>query len=264
VFYGLLKFALLGPLLRLFFGPWLEGAENVPTQGPAIIASNHLSFSDSLLMPLRLPRTVYSLAKSEYFTGRGIKGRLTAAFFRNVGSIPVDRTGGRAADPALQTGLRVLGEGKLLCIYPEGTRSPDGKLYKGRTGIARMALASGAPVIPCAMIGTDRIQPPGKVVPRPGKVGVRFGPPLDFSRYAGMERDRFILRSVTDEIMYAIMQLSDQEYVDIYATKVKDEIEAARRAEKDAGRRRGRKRGRRDGGSEQRAENGERQDEPTP
>jgi 1-acyl-sn-glycerol-3-phosphate acyltransferase len=228
LFYRLCKFALLGPMLKLLFGPWVEGIENVPTEGPAILASNHLSFSDSFLMPLKVPRTVYFLAKSEYFTGRGIKGRLTAAFFRNIGCIPIDRTGGRAADPALQTGLRVLREGKLLALYPEGTRSPDGRLYKGRTGIARIALASGVPVIPCAMIGTADIQPPGKVLPKIGKVGVRFGKPLDFTRYQGMENDRFILRSVTDEIMYALMELASAEYVDVYATKAKEEIAARR------------------------------------
>ena len=235
MFYRLCKVALLGPVLKLLFGPWVEGIENVPTAGPAILASNHLSFSDSFLMPLRVPRTVYFLAKSEYFTGRGVKGRLTAAFFRNIGCIPVDRAGGRAADPALQTGLRVLREGNLLALYPEGTRSPDGRLYKGRTGIARIALAAGVPVIPCAMIGTDDLQPPGKVVPKIRKVGVRFGTPLDFSRYQGMENDRFILRSVTDEIMYALMELSRREYVDVYATKVKEEL-ASRAAERDTAR----------------------------
>lgn len=231
MFYRLCKVALLGPMLKLLFGPWVEGMENVPTDGPAILASNHLSFSDSFLMPLKVRRTVYFLAKSEYFTGRGVKGRLTAAFFKGIGCIPVDRAGGRAADPALQTGLRVLREGKLLALYPEGTRSPDGRLYKGRTGIARIALAAGVPVIPCAMIGTDDLQPPGKVVPKIRKVGVRFGKPLDFSRYEGMENDRFILRSVTDEIMYALMELSSREYVDVYATKAKEELasRAARR-----------------------------------
>jgi 1-acyl-sn-glycerol-3-phosphate acyltransferase len=228
VFYRVLKFALLGPLLRLLFGPDMEGAEHVPEEGAAIIASNHLSFADHFLMPVKLPRIVYSLAKLEYFTGKGLRGRLTAAFFRNVGSVPVDRAGGRAADPALQTALRILGEGKLFCLYPEGTRSPDGRLYKGRTGVARLALASGVPVIPCAMIGTDEVMPPGQVVPKVHKVVVRFGKPLDFSRYAGMESDRFILRSVTDEIMYELMKLSGQEYVDMYATKAKEELSRAR------------------------------------
>lgn len=229
MFYRLLKFALLGPLLKLLFGPDVEGAEFVPAEGPAIIASNHLSFADHFLMPLKLPRTVFSLAKLEYFTGKGIKGRATAAFFRNVGSVPVDRTGGNAADPAMETSLRLLGEGKLFCLYPEGTRSPDGRLYKGRTGVARLALKSGVPVVPCAMIGTDEVLPTGKMRPKVRKVEVKFGRPLDFSRYEGMENDRFILRSVTDEIMYEIMKLSGQEYVDMYATKAKEELARARR-----------------------------------
>jgi len=217
--------AILLPLLSLIFRPKVEGLSHVPTHGAAIIASNHLSFSDSIFMPLVVPRRVTFLAKSEYFTGRGIKGRLIAAFFRALGQVPVDRSGGRASEAALETGLRILREGNLLGIYPEGTRSPDGRLYRGRTGIARMALESGVPVIPVAMIDTDKIQPPGKALPKIMQVGIRFGEPLDFSRYEGMSGDRFILRSVTDEIMYALMDLGGQEYVDMYATRAK-QIEA--------------------------------------
>jgi len=224
VAYALLK-AILLPLLSLIFRPKVEGLSHVPTQGAAIIASNHLSFSDSIFMPLVIPRRVTFLAKSEYFTGKGIKGRLIAAFFRALGQVPVDRSGGRASEAALETGLRILREGNLLGIYPEGTRSPDGRLYRGRTGIARMALESGVPVIPVAMIDTDKIQPPGKALPKIMQVGIRFGEPLDFSRYEGMSGDRFILRSVTDEIMYALMDLGGQEYVDMYATRAK-QIEA--------------------------------------
>ncbi len=222
--YALLK-AILLPLLSLIFRPKVEGLSHVPTNGPAIIASNHLSFSDSIFMPLVIPRRVTFLAKSEYFTGKGIKGRATAAAFRALGQVPVDRSGGRSSEAALETGLRILREGKLLGIYPEGTRSPDGRLYRGRTGIARMALESGVPVIPVAMIDTDKIQPPGKALPKIMQVGIRFGEPLDFSRYEGMSGDRFILRSVTDEIMYALMDLGGQEYVDMYATRAK-QIEA--------------------------------------
>ena len=222
--YALLK-AILLPLLSLIFRPKVEGHSHVPTNGPAIIASNHLSFSDSIFMPLVIPRRVTFLAKSEYFTGKGIKGRATAAAFRALGQVPVDRSGGRSSEAALETGLRILREGKLLGIYPEGTRSPDGRLYRGRTGIARMALESGVPVIPVAMIDTDKIQPPGKALPKIMQVGIRFGEPLDFSRYEGMSGDRFILRSVTDEIMYALMDLGGQEYVDMYATRAK-QIEA--------------------------------------
>jgi 1-acyl-sn-glycerol-3-phosphate acyltransferase len=193
----------------------------VPDEGPAIIASNHLSFSDSIFMPLMVKRKVTFVAKAEYFTGRGLKGWLTKMFFVGTGTIPVDRSGGRAAQAALDTQLRVLGEGNLAGIYPEGTRSPDGRLYRGKTGVARLALESGAPVIPVVMLNADEIQPPGKVIPRVQRVKIRFGKPLDFSRYRGMAGDRFVERAVTDEIMYELMELSGREYVDVYAQKVK-------------------------------------------
>ena len=214
--------AILGPILAVLFRPWARGAENVPREGPAILAWNHLSFADHFFGPLPLPRKVTFLAKSEYFTGRGLKGLISKAFFRGVGQIPVDRSGGEASERALRTGLRVLGEGKLLGIYPEGTRTPDGRLYRGKTGVARLALESGARVIPCAMIGTFELQPPGRLLPRLSiRPGVRFGEPLDFSRYAGLKSDRLVLRAVTDEIMYAVMNLSGQEYVDEDAQRAK-------------------------------------------
>lgn len=219
--YSLLKYVILGPLLRLVFRPQVEGRENVPDEGSAIIASNHLSFSDSIFMPLMVKRRVTFVAKQEYFTGKGIKGWLKKQFFVGTGCIPVDRSGGRAAHAAIDTGLRVLREGRLFGIYPEGTRSPDGRLYRGKTGVARMALESGAPVVPVVMLNADKIQPIGKVIPRVMRVKIRFGEPLDFSRYAGMAGDRFIERAVTDEIMYELMQLSGREYVDQYAQKVK-------------------------------------------
>jgi 1-acyl-sn-glycerol-3-phosphate acyltransferase len=230
LFYWIIKYLALGPLLRLIFRPWVEGEDNVPSDGPAILASNHLSFSDSLFMPLVIERRVTFLAKSDYFHGRGLKGRLTAGFFKSAGQLPVDRSGGRASEAALTTGLRVLSEGGLLGIYPEGTRSPDGRLYRGKTGVARMALEGKCPVIPVAMIGTDKVQPIGKRLPRMGRVGVRFGKPLDFSRYDGMEGDRFILRSITDQIMYELMEIGGQEYVDVYATKAKADLADAKRA----------------------------------
>jgi 1-acyl-sn-glycerol-3-phosphate acyltransferase len=223
VFYQVLKYVILGPLLKLLFRPRVEGLEHIPAEGPAIIAGNHLSFSDHFLMPMMLPRRITFLAKSEYFTGRGLKGRLTAAFFRGVGQIPVDRSGGRASEAALRSGLAVLRKGKLLGIYPEGTRSHDGRLYRGRTGVASLALDAAAPVIPCAMVGTFEVQPPGRLVPRIKRVVIRFGAPLDFSRFAGMGDERLVVRGVTDEIMYAIMELSGQEYVDRYASDVKAE-----------------------------------------
>ncbi|MDC2959997.1 1-acyl-sn-glycerol-3-phosphate acyltransferase [Streptomyces gilvifuscus] len=221
MFYYVLKYVLLGPLLRLFFRPRIEGLEHVPDEGPAIIAGNHLSFSDHFLMPAMLKRRITFLAKKEYFTGPGVKGRLTAAFFRSAGQIPVDRTGKEAGQAAIREGLGVLRKNELLGIYPEGTRSHDGRLYKGKVGVAVMALKAQVPVIPCAMIGTFEAQPPGKVIPNLHPVVIRFGEPLDFSRYAGMENEKAILRAVTDEIMYAILSLSEQEYVDEYAAVAK-------------------------------------------
>ncbi|MFI9548106.1 lysophospholipid acyltransferase family protein [Streptomyces sp. NPDC052016] len=228
MFYYLLKYVVLGPLLRLLFRPRIEGLEHVPASGAAIIAGNHLSFSDHFLMPAVLKRRITFLAKAEYFTGPGIKGRLTAAFFRSAGQIPVDRSGKEAGQAAIREGLGVLSKDELLGIYPEGTRSHDGRLYKGKVGVAVMALKAGVPVVPCAMIGTFEAQPPGKVIPRIRPVVIRFGEPLDFSRYAGMENEKAVLRAVTDEIMYAILTLSEQEYVDQYAAVVKAEEEAAR------------------------------------
>jgi 1-acyl-sn-glycerol-3-phosphate acyltransferase len=224
VLYWLLKYIVLGPWLRLIFRPKVEGRDYVPETGRAIIASNHLSFSDSIFMPLMVKRKVTFVAKAEYFTGRGLKGFLIRMFFVGTGTIPVDRSGGRAAQAALDTGMRVLREGNLFGIYPEGTRSPDGRLYRGKTGVARLALESGAPVIPVVMLNADEIQPPGKLLPRIKRVQIKFGPPLDFSRYEGLAGDRFIERAVTDEIMYELMELSGREYVDVYAQKVKNQL----------------------------------------
>jgi len=220
--YWLMKYVFVGWWLRLLYRPWVEGLDNLPEDGAAILASNHVSFSDSFFLPLMTSRRITFLAKSDYFTGSGVKGRLIRWFFSAAGQVPVDRTGGRASEAALQAGLTILGRGDLLGIYPEGTRSPDGRLYRGKTGVARMALEAGVPVIPVAMIDTEKIQPPGKVIPRVGRIGIRIGRPLDFTRYEGMEGDRFVLRSVTDEIMYELMELSDHEYVDIYASRAKE------------------------------------------
>jgi 1-acyl-sn-glycerol-3-phosphate acyltransferase len=221
VFYWLLKFVLLGPLLRMVFRPRVEGLENVPEEGPAILASNHLSYADWLFMPLTLQRRVTFVAKAEYFTTPGIKGWFQKQFFSGAGQVPIDRSGASAAEGALSAAKRILGKGGLFGIYPEGTRSHDGKLYRGKTGVARLALETGVPVIPVAVIGTDVVAPPGKKFGSFTRPVVRFGKPLDFSRYEGLENDRYILRSITDEIMYEIMQLSGQEYVDMYATKAK-------------------------------------------
>ena len=230
MFYWLLKWVLVGPLLRLVFRPRIEGAENVPSDGPAILASNHLSYADWLFMPLTLSRRVTFVAKAEYFTSPGIKGWFQKKFFSGAGQVPIDRSGGNASAGAITTGLKILGNGDLFGIYPEGTRSHDGRLYRGRTGVARMALEAHVPVIPVAVIGTDIVAPPGKVFGRFSRPHVRFGTPLDFSRYEGMEDDRFVLRSITDEIMYEIMDLSGQEYVDVYSSRAKEDAQAEAKA----------------------------------
>jgi 1-acyl-sn-glycerol-3-phosphate acyltransferase len=223
VFYYVLKYVLLGPLLRLLFRPTIEGLEHVPAEGGAIVAGNHLSFSDHFLMPAIIKRRITFLAKDEYFTRPGLRGRLTAFFFRSAGQIPVDRSGKEAGKSAIREGMRVLAKDELLGIYPEGTRSHDGRLYKGKVGVAVLAIRAQVPVVPCAMVGTFEIQPPGRVLPRIGQVTIRFGEPLEFSRYAGLEGEKAAVRAVTDEIMYAILGLSGQEYVDRYATDVKAE-----------------------------------------
>ena len=221
MFYNLFKYVLIGPLLRLLFRPRIEGLDSIPDEGAAIVAGNHLSFSDHFVMPAMLKRRITFLAKSEYFTGGGLKGRLTAAFFRSVGQIPVDRSGKGAGQAAIDEGLGVLRKGVLLGIYPPRTRSHDGRMYNGRVGVASMALQARVPVIPCAMVGTFELQPPGRKMPRVGRVTIRFGKPLDFSRYEGMEGERAVLRAVTDEIISEILQLSGQEYVDMYAPEAK-------------------------------------------
>ncbi|MBC2879445.1 MULTISPECIES: lysophospholipid acyltransferase family protein [Streptomyces] len=213
--------AFLGLLMRVLYRPKVEGMERIPASGPVILAGNHVTFIDSLFLALVVKRQVFFIGKDEYVTGKGLKGRLMAWFFGASGMIPVDRDGGHGGVAALMTGRRVLEEGKIFAIYPEGTRSPDGRLYRGRTGVARLALMTGAPVVPFAMIGTDKVQPGGKGRPHISPVTVRFGEPLDFERYEGMDRDRYVLRAVTDEVMSHVMRLSGQEYVDMYATKAR-------------------------------------------
>jgi 1-acyl-sn-glycerol-3-phosphate acyltransferase len=223
-----MKTIFIGPIVRLLFRPWTKGLDNIPESGPAILASNHMSFSDSIFLPLAVPRPVVFLAKAEYFSGKGLKGRLTAAFFRMTNQLPMDRSGGAASANSLLAGADALAAGGLLGIYPEGTRSPDGRLYRGKTGVAKLALHTGVPVIPVAMIGTDKVQPIGRRIPNIRRVGTIIGKPLDFSRYAGLAEDRFIQRAVADEIMYEIMRLSGQEYVDVYASTVKAQLAAGK------------------------------------
>jgi 1-acyl-sn-glycerol-3-phosphate acyltransferase len=227
LFYWFLKWVAIGPWLKMVFRPQVSGAENVPATGPAILASNHLSYADWLFMPLTLPRRVTFVAKAEYFTTPGIKGWFQRKFFSGAGQVPIDRSGASAAEGALKTAKRILDEGELFGIYPEGTRSHDGKLYRGKTGVARLALETRVPVIPVAVVGTDVVAPPGQTFGKFTRPIVRFGKPLDFSRYEGMENDRYILRSITDEIMYEIMRLSGQEYVDMYASRAKEESKKA-------------------------------------
>jgi 1-acyl-sn-glycerol-3-phosphate acyltransferase len=234
VFYWVAKYVLIGPLLRLFFPTKITGAANVPEQGGAILVSNHVAVADSFFLPLHIKRRVTFLAKAEYFTEKGIKGWFKKQFFLAMGQVPVDRTGANAAQDALDTGVRLLKKGDLLGIYPEGTRSPDGRLYKGKTGVARMALESGVVVIPVAMFNTQKVNPIGSKMWRPARVKIAIGRPLDFSRYEGMSGDRFVERSMTDEIMYRLMELSGQEYVDVYAAKVKNDIAAIESASKSA------------------------------
>lgn len=224
MFYWILKYLVVGPVLKAIYRPWITGKENVPSTGAAILASNHLSVMDSIFLPLLLDRPMSFLAKNEYFTGRGLTGWATRWFMKGTGQIPLDRSGGQASEAALNTALRVIGRGDLLGIYPEGTRSPDGTLYRGRTGLARMALEAKVPVIPVVMIDTEKMMPIGTKIPRAVRVGVVIGEPLDFSRYAGMENDRYILRSVTDEIMVALQRLGQQRYSDEYATAAKSRL----------------------------------------
>jgi 1-acyl-sn-glycerol-3-phosphate acyltransferase len=223
VFYWIMKHIVVGPIVLAVFRPWVVGLDNIPKEGAVVLASNHLSFIDSIFLPLVVGRRVVFLAKSEYFTGKGLKGWATKLFFQATGQLPIDRSGGKASEASLITGLRVLGEGRVLGIYPEGTRSPDGNLYRGRTGVARMVLEAGVPVIPVAMIGTEEVMPIGTRLPKVRRIGIIIGVPLDFTRFEGLEGDRFVLRSVTDELVYDLRDLSGQEYVDVYASSVKEQ-----------------------------------------
>ena len=223
MFYWLMKHWVIGPLLTTVFRPWAKGLENVPRTGPLIVVCNHLSFVDSVFLPLMIDRQMAFLAKSDYFTGKGIRGWFIRFFMTSAGQLPIDRSGGKASEASLNAGLQVLAEGGVLAIYPEGTRSPDGRMYRGRTGVARMILEAHVPVIPAAVIGTEKVMPLGSNIPTVHRVGVVIGEPLDFSRFEGMETDRFVLRSITDEIIYEMNALSEQEYVDVYASTIRSQ-----------------------------------------
>lgn len=222
--YWILKHLIVGPLVKLIYRPWVEGAEHIPKTGPVILVGNHLSVIDSFVLPLMIDRRVSFLAKSDYFTGKGLTGWFVKHFMLATGQIPIDRTGGKASEASLNTGLSELDQGNMLAMYPEGTRSPDARLYRGRTGIARLVVESGATVVPVVMIDTEKVMPIGQKIPKVRRIGTVIGPPLDFSRFTGMAADRFVLRSVTDEIMIELQKLSDQEYVDMYASSVRDKM----------------------------------------
>ena len=213
-----------GPFLRLMARPEVTGAENIPATGPAILASNHLSVVDSIFLPLMVDRPVTFAAKSEYFTGTRWRDKVVGAYLRSTNQLSTDRAGARAAQAMLDAALDLLNGGQLFGIYPEGTRSPDGRLYRGRTGIGYLALNSGAPVIPVAMIGTERILPPGHRIPRPGKIEIRIGEPITFDQFRGQPAGARQRRAVTDEVVQAIQKLSEQEFVPMYASVRKEEI----------------------------------------
>lgn len=206
----------IGPILRLLLRSRVEGADNVPAGGPLIVASNHLSFIDSFVIPLAIPRPVTFIAKASYFEGKGLKGWFVRWFLSSLGHLPVKRGAHRAAMGALEQAVEILEGGGAFAIYPEGTRSEDGRLYRGRTGIGWLALASGAKVLPIGLEGTERIQPVGAKWPRLGiRANVRIGPPMDFSRYQGLPPAK-ARRAITDEIVETIQKLSGQEYTGSY------------------------------------------------
>lgn len=213
----------IGPFLRAIGRPKVVGMENIPTTGAAILASNHLSFIDSMYLPLMVDRPVVFPAKAEYFTAKGPLGRLWAAYLRSTNQLEINREGARSAQATLEAAVDLLKAGELFGFYPEGTRSPDGRLYRGRSGIGYLALNSGAPVIPVAMIGTRKMLPPGAPVPRPTRIEIRIGKPLEFGHLAGEPPAR-ARRGVADEVMRAIAELSGQEYVHQYASDVKAQM----------------------------------------
>jgi 1-acyl-sn-glycerol-3-phosphate acyltransferase len=226
---------ILGPGLQLLARTSVEGMQNIPASGPGILASNHLSVLDSFYLPYHLNRPVTFAAKSEYFTGTRPQDRIIGAYLRATGQLSVDRAGARAAQEMLEAALGLLKGGALFGIYPEGTRSPDGRLYRGRTGVGWLALHSGAPVIPVAMVGTDKLLPPGHKIPRPGRIEIRIGAPLAFEEFRDQPSGARQRRAVTDQVMAAIGELSGQEYAPIYASVRKEQLAAAKKSAAEAG-----------------------------
>jgi 1-acyl-sn-glycerol-3-phosphate acyltransferase len=210
------------PVAKALWRPVVEGLDKVPASGPVIVASNHLSFADSLVIPIVAPRKVVFLTKQDYFTGTGPKGALQRAWFTGMGMVPVDREDTQAALASLDTALAVLERGDAFGIYPEGTRSRDGRLYRGRTGVAHLAMRSGAPVVPVGLSGTEQIQPVGSRLPRLAKVTVRFGEPLTFTdSFDGVPAGR-ARREITDQVMAAIQRLSGQSFAGVYNERPAD------------------------------------------
>jgi 1-acyl-sn-glycerol-3-phosphate acyltransferase len=237
--YWVFKWVAFAPLCRLLFRPSISGADNIPPSGPAILVSNHISAGDTFLLPAMIKRRLSLVAKIELFQGRGFRGRVLNWFLKAVGQLPMDRAGGRASTTSMEGVLRLLREGNLLGIYPEGTRSPDGRLYKGRTGVARLVLQASVPVIPVAMIDTRLVPSRFFKIPTMHRPKIRIGKPMDFSAYAPAGNDRAVLRWITDEIMNGVMELSAQEYVDAYGTSGKAALDAGSPLPASAGRRPG-------------------------
>lgn len=228
-FATVLSRAVVTPLARLLWRPKIIGRRNVPKRGPVILASNHRSFIDSPAITLMAPRKVSFLAKQEYFTGSGLKGAVSRAFFGGIGAIGVERGAGAAAQQALDLGLARLQEGEAFAIYPEGTRSLDGRIYKGRTGVAWLALTSGAPVVPVALTGTEDVQPVGSRLPKLARVTIEFGQPIDLSSFGEASSGR-ARRHATDAVMAAIQELSGQEPANAYNNPPATIVERVRRA----------------------------------
>lgn len=223
MWYWLFKYVLLGPFLRLWARPKITGAENIPDEGPVILASNHLAVFDSMLLPLMVRRHITFLAKSDYFTGTGVKGALKRWFYTTLGEVPIDRTNKDSAQSALDTAAEILSQGHALGMYPEGTRSPDGRLFRGKTGVARLAAKTGTSIVPVAMINTEKFNPPGTVMLRPHKVRIVIGEPLKFDDLEeGQAEDHIYLRERTNQLMAQLAELSGQEYVDVYGAEVKN------------------------------------------
>jgi 1-acyl-sn-glycerol-3-phosphate acyltransferase len=225
VLYWVFKYVAFAPLCRLLFRPSVSGAENIPKYGGAILVSNHISAGDTFLLPSMIKRRMTFPAKIELFHGKGVRGKFMTWFLKGVGQVPMDRSGGRASATSMDSVLGVLRGGHLLGIYPEGTRSPDGRLYKGKTGVARLVLEAGVPVVPVGMINTELVPSRFFKIPTMRRPKIRIGKPMDFSAYAAAGNDRDVLRWITDEIMNAVMELSGQEYVDVYGNVAKAALE---------------------------------------